>query len=140
MTVTQNRFVDEGAVIVDNQSEHRKRQLQSHIFDSRCDQRLLAHNHGGGLSPTGSDVRYHQTVRVATAYRLATMRHHIHLEEAWRRIVPITERSHRYAFSQRCIVDSRSAPALPANIANRLQKSIHRCRAHNQKATADLFV
>ncbi len=94
-----------GAVIVRIQAEHLKRQLPSNIFEGRCDQRLLAHNHGGGLSPTGSDVRYHQAVRVATAYRLATMRHHIHLEEAWRRIFPITERSHGYAFSQRRIVD-----------------------------------
>jgi hypothetical protein len=69
-------------------------------------------------------------LRVAAADRLATMRHHIHLEEAWWRIVPITERSHGNAFSQQSIVDPRSAPALPAYVANRLQKPIHGCSAH----------
>jgi len=98
-------FIDEGSVIVHVQAEHRKRQFQPNVLDGRCDQRLLAHDHGGGVSPAGSDVRYHQAVRVATAYRLATMRSiSISRKEARWRIVPIAERSHGNAFSQRVLL------------------------------------
>src|SRR5262245_53485483 len=88
-------------------------------------QRLLPHYQRTGFCPAGGDVGQHQAVNVTSSHRFAAMRDHVHLEESWRRIVPVRKRPYCNASSQRR-VDRRATSPLTACFAGGGEQTIDR--------------
>jgi len=120
LAVVEDALVHECGVVIRIHSKHREWQIGGHLVKRFDDQHLVARTHGHAFCPAAGDVGQRQRVdELAVGLRAAAVFDHVDLEEAWRRIAPVGEGTHRDAAP-----DGRAhtlaAFALPVDLQTRI--------------------
>ena len=118
-TVVKDVLVHEGAVVVRVHAEHREGQVLRRFVQAFDHQHLVAPAHGNAFGPAAGDIGQREGVHEVTiGFWATTVLDHVDLEEARRRIAPVSKSAYRYA-APNGGPHTLAALALPVNMRAR---------------------